>query len=170
MPSNILLLSIKPEYASKIFDGTKKVELRRVRTRLKSGDLVVVYVTSPEKALVGSFEVDDVIVKELPEELNNLWKQVEEQAGIERKQFNSYYKGASVGVGIFLKNIQKFPHPLELASLRKQFPNIRPPQSYRYLTPLEVKGVEKIVQCNITGSTEYRSKGEIEQLVLPMSI
>ena len=170
MQRNILLLSIKPEYASKIFDGTKKVELRRVRNRLKSGDLVVVYVTSPEKALVGSFEVEHVIVKNLPEELNNLWHQVEEHAGIERKQFDSYYEGASVGVGIFLKNIQKFPHPLELESLRKQLPNIRPPQSYRYLTILEVRRVEKIVQCKIAGSTEYLKKGEFEQLVLPMSI
>ena len=170
MPRNILLLSIRPEYASKIFDGTKKVELRRVRTRLKSGDLVVVYVTSPEKALVGSFEVEDVIVKDLPKELNNLWEQVEEQAGLERKQFNSYYAGARVGIGIFLKNIQKFPKPLELASLRKQLPNIRPPQSYRYLTSLEVKGVEKIVQCNIAGGSEYIKKEEVEQLILPMSI
>ncbi len=41
MPSNILLLSIRPKYAKKIFEGNKKVELRRVRTRLDKGDLVV---------------------------------------------------------------------------------------------------------------------------------
>lgn len=170
MPKTILLLSIKPEYASKIFDGTKKVELRRVRNRLKSGDLVVVYVTSPEKALVGSFEVEDVIVKDLPEELNNLWKQVEEQAGIERKQFDTYYKGASLGVGIFLKNIQKFPKPLKLESLRKHLPNIRPPQSYRYLTHFEVSHVEKIVRCKIVCNAEYPKRKEFEQLTLSKTI
>lgn len=170
MLRNILLLSIKPEYASKIFDGTKKVELRRVRNRLKSGDLVVVYVTSPEKALVGSFEVEDIIVKDLPEELNNLWKQVEEQAGIERQQFYRYYQGASVGVGIFLKNIKKFPKPLELESLRKQLPNIRPPQSYRYLTPVEVRRVEKIVQCKIVCNAEYSINQDLEKITLPNNI
>ncbi|MDH6077430.1 hypothetical protein NWP16_06055 [Chrysosporum ovalisporum FSS-45] len=36
MPGNILLLSVKPKYATKIFDGQKTVELRRVRTRLNS--------------------------------------------------------------------------------------------------------------------------------------
>jgi predicted transcriptional regulator len=155
MTSHILLLSIKPEYANKIFAGKKKVELRRIRTRLDSGDLVLIYVSSPNKALVASFEVDRVItVENLPRELNNLWKQVKEQAGINRKQFDNYYEGASVGVGIFLKNLQRFPKPLELESLRKQLPNIRPPQSYRYLTPLEVKGVEKIVECRIAVNTE----------------
>ena len=44
MPCNVLLISIKPEYANKIFDEqTKQVELRRVRTRVKAGDIVVVY-------------------------------------------------------------------------------------------------------------------------------
>ncbi|HEY9294972.1 MAG TPA: hypothetical protein VIQ31_01115, partial [Phormidium sp.] len=62
MPNTILLLSIKPEYAKKIFkDQTKKVELRRVRTRLTEGDIVLVYVSSPEKVFVGSFEVEGVI-------------------------------------------------------------------------------------------------------------
>jgi predicted transcriptional regulator len=171
MPSNILLLSIRPEHANKIFAGKKKVELRRVRTRLESGDLVLVYVSSPEKALVGSFEVEQIItVENLPKELNNLWKQVKDQAGIKRKQFDSYYEGASIGVGIFLKNLQIFPERLELASLRKQLPNIRPPQSYRYLTPVEVKHVEKIVQCKIADSAEPPKKEEFEQLVLPMMI
>ncbi len=171
MPSNILLLSIRPEYANKIFEGKKKVELRRVRTRLNSGDLVIVYVSSPEKALVGSFEVERVItVENLPKELNNLWKQVKEQAGIKRKQFDEYYEGASVGVGIFLKNIQIFPQRLELESLRKQLPNIRPPQSYRYLTPIEVNHVEFIVQCKIASTTEKLIKEEFEQLALPIRI
>lgn len=170
MPSNILLLSIRPEYANKIFEGKKNVELRRVRTRLDSGDLVIVYVSSPEKALVGSFEVERVItVENLPKELNNLWKQVKEKAGIKRQQFDRYYEGASVGVGIFLRNIKVFPQRLELESLRKQLPNIKPPQSYRYLTAIEVNHVESIVQCKIASTTDKLSQ-EFEQLSLPMRI
>jgi len=170
MPSNILLLSIKPEYASKIFDGTKKVELRRVRTRLKSGDLVIVYVSSPEKALVASFEVERIIIVEnLSARLDNLWIQVKDYAAIQRENFESYYEGASVGVGIFLKNLKIFPQPLELESLRKQLPSIRPPQSYRYLTPREVNHVESIVQCKIVNTTEQSREEELEQFILPIT-
>src|SRR5690349_13513634 len=103
MPRHILLLSIRPKYAEKIFDETKKVELRRVRPRLlKEGDLVLVYVSSPQKAVLGSFNVERIIEKPITE----LWEQVEKKAGISPEEFYSYYQGASVGIGIFFKDIQ----------------------------------------------------------------
>jgi predicted transcriptional regulator len=73
MPINILLISIKPEYANKIFEGSKTVELRRVRPRLREDDIVIVYASCPEKALVGWFEVEDII----EEHPNKLWNKVE---------------------------------------------------------------------------------------------
>lgn len=147
MQSNILLISIRPKYAKKIFyENTKNVELRRVRTRLQSGDLVLVYVSYPEKALLGSFEVERVIVEKLPKRINKLWEQVEESAGIKRKEFDKYYEGASVGVGIFFNKVTIFPQRLELERLRKQLPNLRPPQSYRYMTDGELEKVNSLVQ------------------------
>lgn len=146
MQSNILLLSIKPKYANQIFAGTKQVELRRVRTRLQTGDLVLIYVSSPEKALVGSFEVEQVIVKDLPEHLNQLWYEVKEKAAVERKTFDRYYQGASVGVGIFCKNIQRFRKPIHLDTLRIKQPHIVPPQCYRYLTQGEFTWVKSMTQ------------------------
>ena len=54
MSPNVLLLSIHHKYTNMIFDGNKRVELRRVRPRhLNEGDLILVYATSPEKALLG---------------------------------------------------------------------------------------------------------------------
>lgn len=146
MPSNILLLSIKPKYAEKIFSGQKKVELRRVRTRLNSGDLVLVYVSSPQKALIGFFEVEKVVVKEnLPQELNNLWELVKKYASIEREAFMSYYQGSYLGVCIFVKKTRRFSAPIELQILREKFGYFFPPQSYRYLTGAEIKVLEKLV-------------------------
>ena len=128
---NILLLSIRPEYANKIFDRTKTVELRRVRPRLlNEGDRVVVYVSSPEKAVVGSFKVDNIVEKPITE----LWEEVEEIAGISHEDFYDYYQGVKLGVGIFLKDIHRFSQPVELHRLRNKLPNLKPPQSFRYLT------------------------------------
>ncbi|KHD05821.1 hypothetical protein PN36_04880 [Candidatus Thiomargarita nelsonii] len=43
MSANVVLLSIRPKYAEKIFEHTKTVELRRVRPKhLKNGDLVFI--------------------------------------------------------------------------------------------------------------------------------
>ena len=129
--SNILLLSIRPEYANKIFDRTKTVELRRVRPRLlNEGDRVVVYVSSPQQAVVGSFKVDNIVEKPVTE----LWEEVEKIAGISHEEFYDYYQGVKLGVGIFLKDIHRFSQPVELHRLRNKLPNLKPPQSFRYLT------------------------------------
>ena len=108
MPGNILL-SIKPEYASKIFSGEKTVELRRVRTRITINDIVFVYVSSPTKALVGLFEVENIIQKriDLESNIDNYWNLVHQKAGITSEDFYKYYQGASFFVGIFLRNPKK---------------------------------------------------------------
>ena len=118
MQRNVLLLSIRPEY-----------ELRRVRPRLEKDDLVIVYASSPTKALLGLFEVERVIEKLVI----NLWHDVEKQAGINLKEFFNYYEGKSVGFGICLKNIQEWS-------------DFRPPQGYRYLTASEFDRVQALVK------------------------
>lgn len=143
MPCHILLISVKPEYANKIFeDRTKKVELRRVRTRVKTGDIVFVYVSSPKKTFLGFFEVDFVIEKSASKnDLKELWKQVKDHAGIRRKDFYQYYKGASVAIGIYFINAKKFETPIELNRLKDKISYLRPPQSYRYLNEEEYETI-----------------------------
>ncbi len=129
MSKNILLLSIHDEFAKKIFNGTKNVELRRIRPRINHGDLVLVYVPTPIKALLGAFRVDKV-VEATP---LSLWKEVKNKAGISRKHFDDYFNGASKGFGIFFQETWSLPEPLELANLRNLWPNFHPPQGYRYM-------------------------------------
>jgi len=146
-PDNILLLSIKPKYAEQIFTGIKTVELRRVKTRLKTGDLVFVYVTSPDKQLLGWFEVESITEFEnKPKEINKIWEQIGQKTGITRPEFNNYYQGASLGVIISIKNPKKFNNPVKLHTLRQKFSNFTPPQSYRYLSTQEVNKLEKIAK------------------------
>lgn len=92
MPNNILLLSIKPEYADKILAGKKTVELRRVRTRLEAGDLVLVYVTSPQQNLVASLEVERVITENLPQKRNISGNRSKIKRGLQIKILNSIIK------------------------------------------------------------------------------
>lgn len=143
--SSILLLSIRPEYANKIFDSNKTVELRRVRPRLlNEGDLVLIYVSSPIKAVFGSFKVDYIIEKP-PREL---WEEVKDKAGISKVNFYDYYQGTSKGIGIFFKDIHRFREPVKLQSLRKKLPELKPPQSYRYMTDKQLKIVKSLGECS----------------------
>lgn len=149
MPANILLLSIKPEYAHKIFSGEKTVELRRVRTRLNTGDLVLIYVSSPRKALVGTFEVEHISqikLEDVQRDLNKFWTQVKDKAGISSEKFENYYRGASLVVGIFVRNVITFDVPIDLEQVRKKMPKFKPPQSYHYLTDSEMSVLKSIFE------------------------
>ncbi|MBD2455381.1 ASCH domain-containing protein [Nostoc sp. FACHB-87] len=149
MYNNILLISVKPKYADKIFSGKKQVEFRRVRSRLDKNDLVLVYVSSPRKALVGSFEVEHIIqieIKKSSRDLNKFWNQVKNIAGISSKEFKTYYNGASIMVGIFVKNIKILPYPIELTQIREKLPKFKPPQNYHYLKESEFKMLESMMQ------------------------
>ena len=150
MPNENLLLSIQPEYATKIFNGTKKVELRRNRPRLKENAWVFVYVSTPVKALVGAFQVDH-IVEAAP---HHLWRMVRNEAGLTRKQFAEYYEGATRGYGIFLKEAKELSEPITLEDLREAWSGFHPPQIFRYLTATELEMVKLRLHINGLSRTE----------------
>ena len=129
MANNAVLMSIRPQYANKIFAGTKTVELRRVKPKtLDGGDLIFVYVSSPVKSLVGAFRVASVVEKPL----TPLWRAVRNHAGVTRAEFLSYYEGVDTGIAIFIKDIWLLPEPIHLAQLQKEVKDFYPPQSFRY--------------------------------------
>lgn len=138
MKSNAILMSIRPQYASKIFDGTKTVELRRIKPKtLGSGDLIFVYVSSPVKALMGAFRVASVAEKKL----EPLWRAVKDCAGVTRAEFFSYYEGTESGVAIFIDDVWLLPKPIKLTQLQEEFKNFYPPQSFRYTSIKQISSL-----------------------------
>ncbi len=136
MSSNILLLSIRPKYADKIFDQTKTVELRRVcPRRLEKGDLVLIYVSSPTQAVVGAFKVEKIVEKPV----TLLWQMVKTKAGLKRSEFDAYYRGIEIGVGIFFKQFWPLNSPISLKIMKEQDIGFQPPQSFRYTTTGELE-------------------------------
>jgi predicted transcriptional regulator len=78
-----IILSIKPEYAAKIFTGEKQVEYRRRPN--KNANKVTVYVTKPVGKVLGEFEVDDILCAD-PEDLCS------HIGGISKKAYFEYFK------------------------------------------------------------------------------
>lgn len=135
MSSNAIVLAIRPQYVEKIVDGSKKVELRRIRPKqTQKGDLVFIYVSSPIQALAGAFKVDEIIEKPLSE----LWNLVKDKAGISEEEFNNYYLGTETGVAIFFNDVWLLNEPLKVQNLQEQGINFQPPQGFRYATLSEL--------------------------------
>jgi predicted transcriptional regulator len=111
-----------------IFAGSKTVELRRVCPRIGSGDLALIYVSSPAKELRGAFEVGKIISASP----SALWRKVGKKAGVTRKEFFAYFRGKSKAHALVIKRAWKLPAPISLSLLRHRQGGFRPPQNYRY--------------------------------------
>lgn len=135
MKHKIILLSIKPKYLNLIFSDKKKVELRRKLPDLKKGDLVVLYSSSPECAIVGAMLVDKKIEKS-PE---CLWRQISKYAGISKDEFDDYFYDSEKAVALFFAGYEKLKIPIRLEDIRKKWPDFQPPQNYIYLTDIKNK-------------------------------
>ena len=129
MPREALLLSIRPKFASQILDGSKTVELRRVRPHVRTGQRVLIYGSFPTMALLGVAEVQDVLTSRPAK----MWSKVGRLAGVTREEFTEYFRGARRAVAIRLRCVRAFSRPVGLSSLRERWPWFRPPQSYCYV-------------------------------------
>lgn len=125
MPIKVLL-SIKPEFTEKIFNGTKRFEFRRSIFRNQDVACIVVYASSPISKIVGEFQIQKIL--EL--EIENLWKKTEEQAGITKSYFDEYFNGRDRGYAIEIWKAKLYEEPLEL---EKAYRIRRAPQSFMYL-------------------------------------
>ena len=118
-----VVLSIKPEFAEKIFDGTKQFEYRRVRWKNKV-TCVIVYASHPVQRVIGEFRILTIIHANL----ESLWSKTHEQSGITKEQFDKYFKGLKNGFAIQVLDYVKYD---ESKSLQCDF-NMKPPQSFAY--------------------------------------
>lgn len=125
-----IFVSIHPQYAEKILDGLKTIELRRRFPTLNgfSGRLLI-YSTTPIKSVIGFAEIEDV--HHLP--IKKLWSEFSKEAHIKKTDFLDYFTGTTHGYAVQLKNPTRFVQPLSVEYLKQNYGMIAP-QSYRYLS------------------------------------
>lgn len=120
-----VLLSIKPEFAFKIFEGKKKFEFRKVIFKNPNVKTVVVYASSPVQQVIGEFEIENI----LSSDPNDIWKQTKKDSGISEDFFYEYFADREIAHAIKIKKTKKYRRPLDIYD---DF-NVLPPQSYVYL-------------------------------------
>ena len=120
-----VLLSIKPEFANKIFDGTKKYEFRKSIFKRNDIKTVVVYASSPVKQVIGEFEIEKILYQEV--EL--LWQLTRQFAGINKDFYDDYFSDKEMAFAIQVGKIHKFLNPKRLSDYDINYA----PQSFAYL-------------------------------------
>lgn len=141
MTPDAIFLSVRPYYAEKILRHEKSIELRRVRPKVCRGDVVVMYVSSPQREVRAFLLVEEIF--EAPPA--DLWAAVGPKTGVTKQEYDAYFNGASQGVGISIRIAYALEKPLSLDDLRGIAPDFRPPQSFRYVDGLAV-GIQEILR------------------------
>ena len=120
-----VLLSIKPEFAFKIFEGTKQFEFRKAIFKHPDIKIVIVYASSPVQQIIGEFEIADI----LSNNPDRIWEKTKKFSGISEAFFFKYFADRDIAYAIKIKNTVKYDIPL---NIKEEF-NISPPQSYAYI-------------------------------------
>lgn len=118
-----VLLSIKPEFVEKIIKGEKKFEYRR-RIFKREVECIVIYASSPRKAIVGEFLIEEIIEKEI----KLLWQETHKYSGIDKDIFWKYFDGVKLGYAIKIGKLKVYKNPIKIEKFGK-----KPPQSFLYL-------------------------------------
>lgn len=119
-----VLLSIKPEFANKIFSGEKLFEYRRVIFKRSDIDTIVVYASSPVCKIIGEFKIKGVI----SDDVNTLWHDTKDHGGISEELFFNYFTDREKGYAIQVGETEEFDDPISIEEY-----GMNPPQSFAYI-------------------------------------
>ncbi len=120
-----VLLSIKPEFAEKIFNGTKKYEFRKSIFKNKDVDTIVVYVSSPLQYVFGEFMIAGI----LNDNVDRIWEQTHDVSGISESFYRMYFAHKTNAYAIKIGHVTKYKRRKRLSDYNVN----SAPQSFVYL-------------------------------------
>ena len=120
-----VLLSIKPEFAYKIFDGTKKFEFRKTLFKRKDVNKVIVYASYPVKKVIGEFMIEDI----LTDNVESIWNITKQYSGITKQYYNEYFENKDCANAIKVGKIIRYRTPKLLSDFDVEYA----PQSFIYI-------------------------------------
>lgn len=120
-----ILISIRPKYAQKILDGTKKVEYRRRIFKEDVGTLLI-YESVTTRRVVGKVPVLGVVCGTL----SQVWEQTKDIGGITAKEYYDYFAHKEKAYAILLGKPIRYKIPRTIGS----FGITHAPLSFCYVT------------------------------------
>jgi predicted transcriptional regulator/N-acetylglutamate synthase-like GNAT family acetyltransferase len=127
---NQLLMSVKPEFAERIMQRKKTVELRRKFSTRWIGHRINIYASAPVMGLIGEARIAGVVAGKP----DVIWERFHEQVGCSRAEFNTYATGTDELYAIELDDVRPYRNGLSLVQMSHLVKeHLTPPQSYMTL-------------------------------------
>lgn len=121
-----ILLSIKPEFVEKIFDGTKRYEYRKSVFKRHGVKTVVVYSTQPVGQIVGEFDIEEVMQAHPA----ILWNATQHESGIDAAFYADYFGDRKQAFAFKIGSMRLYDPPVDPGEI---FDCFVAPQSFCYL-------------------------------------
>lgn len=120
-----VLLSIKPEFAEKIFDGTKKYEFRKSIFKQTGVKKIIVYASSPVQKVIGEFQIEDI----LNDYVDKIWQKTHLYSGISKEFYQMYFENKEKAYAIKVGKVFRYEKAKKLSDYNIQ----TAPQSFAYI-------------------------------------
>lgn len=133
--TRLMVLSIKPRHVHNILNGSKTVELRRIRPQVSVGQPVALYATMPVAAVVATCRVRKMdvaapaVIK--AEHLGH--------AAVSATEFDAYFAGSDHAVAIHLDDIATLENPVTLDEIRSRRSAYNPPQTWHFFDRAQLR-------------------------------
>lgn len=137
--SRALLLSVRPRFARGLLAGTKTAEVRRRFPEVHEGTTVIIYSSSPDKAILGTMRASRLVRSDKEE----IWHQYSHAIGIGYAELTDYLEGAKSCSVLELDTPTLWRRPVGLAELRRHL-GIEPAQSFRYLNTKQLSRLQTL--------------------------
>lgn len=124
--TEVVLLSIKPDWAEAILNNEKKWEYRKKLPKFSTPYTVLLYATSPKQKIVGEIVVDKII-RDTVETVINM---TIEDTPHNSSQIREYFGDRIDAYAMRIKETTKYDKPVEL--------NQHPPMNFMYVEREEI--------------------------------
>lgn len=153
-----ILVSVRPNHASKIVCREKTTELRRRFAHIShAGARLYLYATRPVKAVIGYAQIA-AVERGKPAEL---WERHGYAACVDRATFERYFAGSTHGYALLLEEAGAFEQAIGIERLRADF-GFRPPQSFMYVKQDLRWTLDRAIGPEIHNSPQPATGGEDE--------
>lgn len=119
---NVYVMSIKEKYGLNLLNKKSLWEYRRRKSKIKSGDKIILYATAPSKKLIGDFIVGKILFG-TP---NELWEKTKKDICYEIEEIIPYLESGSFPIAFQVTKPKKYQPEILASSIL----NFNPPMSY----------------------------------------
>jgi len=122
-----IVMSIKPEFASRLLSRTKKIEIRKNFSQKWKGARVLFYSSAPDQRFVGEGVIGEII----KERAEKIWEDWKGELGCTYDEFSLYCHSGNEVTAIIFSDVRAFREPIyktQLEHLIRQ--DLQPPQSF----------------------------------------